>query len=192
MSAALLYRSPGGLRSVVTLEPRKLGRRRRVRLGVSARDVLKLSPDKHDARSKLAKPLAVLNGTDRVGRPRALSDAELEIVVSLRAADPVTWSWRKLAARLNEERVPEKEVSYVTVKRAFEYTVALSAGRVARIASRRVTATRSRTGPRSRAGRAGVHRHPPIAHSRRERSRRTWSSCGPQTCHRWRKPTSST
>jgi hypothetical protein len=119
MTAELLYRSPTGVRSVVTLERRKLGRRRRVRLGVNAREVLERSPHR-DAHRKLSRPLAVLNGTERVGRPLALSEAELTIVISLRAADPAAWSWRTLAKRLNEQRPPDDQVSHMTVKRAFE------------------------------------------------------------------------
>jgi hypothetical protein len=120
--ASLLYLSPTGLRSLVMPERRELGRRRRVRLGVNARVVLKLSPDRN-ARRVLSKPLASLNRTDSFGRPRALSDEELALVVSLRAADPGTWSWRKLAGKLNGQRPADKQVSYVTVKRAFEREV---------------------------------------------------------------------
>ena len=121
MATSLLYRSPGALRSVVTPERRELGRRAYGRLGVNAREVLKLSPHKN-AQGVLSQPLAVLNDATP-GRPRAVfSDDELDIVISLRIADPVTWSWRKLAAKLNEKRVERggKPVSYMTVQRAFE------------------------------------------------------------------------
>jgi ribosomal protein S14 len=121
LAARLLYRSPAGLRSAVTLERRQLGRRAYGRLGVNARDVLRLSPHK-DARRKLSKPLAVLNGTERFGGVSVLTEAEQELIVSLRVADPVAWSWRKLADRLNVGRPArgEKPVSFMAVKRAFE------------------------------------------------------------------------
>jgi hypothetical protein len=121
LAARLLYRSPAGLRSAVTLERRQLGRRAYGRLGVNARDVLRLSPHK-DARRKLSKPLAVLNGTERFGGVSVLTEAEHELIVSLRVADPVAWSWRKLADRLSVGRTErgEKPVSFMTVKRAFE------------------------------------------------------------------------
>jgi hypothetical protein len=78
LSASLLYLSPTGVRSVVTLERRKLGRRRRVRLGVNAREVLRLSLDKN-ARRKLSQPLSALNGTD-FGRPPVPADKNDQIL----------------------------------------------------------------------------------------------------------------
>jgi hypothetical protein len=124
MAAELLYRAPSNLPSVVTLERREFGRR--VRLGVNARDVLKLSPNP-DARRILSKPLAVLNGSDP-GRPRALSDAELAMVVELRSADPITWSWRKLADKVNAGRPPgANRVTHMTIKNSFERVTASSA-----------------------------------------------------------------
>lgn len=120
-ATSLLYRSPTGLRSVVSPERLDVGGRRRSRLGVNARAVLRLSPHP-DARRKLSKPLAVLNGTERFGRVSVLTDAEQELVVRLRVADPGAWSWRKLADKLNEKRAErgEKSVSFMAVKRAFE------------------------------------------------------------------------
>jgi hypothetical protein len=123
LSAQLLYRSPTSLRSVVGLERREFGSV--VRLGTNARDVLRAAPDK-DARRKLAKPLAVLNGA-RHGRPPALSDPELRLVAELRAADPDRWSWRVLAAKVNESRpADDRQVSHMAVKRAFESLCAAS------------------------------------------------------------------
>jgi hypothetical protein len=126
-AAELLYRSPANLRSLVTVERRVFGRR--VRLGVSARDVLGTSPHKN-ARRVLAKPLAVLNGTrvlnsaSPVGRPVALSPDELVLVLELRSADPGAWGWRTLSAMLNERRPPDKGVSHMAVKRAFDRATA--------------------------------------------------------------------
>ena len=70
----------------------------------------------------LSKPLAVLNGTERFGGEWSLTEAEVELVVNLRVGDPVAWSWRKLADKLNEKRTErgEKPCSFLTVKRAFE------------------------------------------------------------------------
>jgi hypothetical protein len=98
----------------IALERREFGGI--VRLGANAREVLRASPDKH-ARRKLSKPLAALNGTDSVGAPRKLTATELELAISLRAADPKVWGWRTIAAKLNESRGPDQQVSHMTVKR---------------------------------------------------------------------------
>jgi hypothetical protein len=116
-ATSLVYRSPAGLRSVVTPERHQLGRRAHGRLGVNARKVLQLSTHK-DARRKLSKPLAVLNGTEHHGRPHKLTDAEVAIAVHLRCADPARWSWRNLADHLNEKRPADDPVSHVTVSTA--------------------------------------------------------------------------
>jgi hypothetical protein len=98
---------------------------------VNAREVVKLSTDKN-AHRVLAKPLAVLNGTtvlnsaNPVGRPVALSTDELTLVLELRSADLGAWGWRTLAAKLNEHRAPDEQVSHMAVKRAFDRRTALS------------------------------------------------------------------
>lgn len=119
-AAELLAWAPATVRRLgkVPTERRVIGRR--VMIGVNARVVNDRSPDK-DARRKLSKPLAALNGTmEDIGRPRALSDAELAMVLELRSTDPKAWSWRRLAEELNKARPPEKPVSHMAVKRAFE------------------------------------------------------------------------
>ncbi|HEX3849514.1 MAG TPA: hypothetical protein VHW01_01030 [Polyangiaceae bacterium] len=111
--------SPAALRKgKATLERRKFGKL--TRLGVNAREVKDASSDKH-ARGKLAVPLAALNGTARVGRPSGLSGAEALLASELRSADPSLWSWRKLAAVLNDQRGAEQaQVSHMSVKRTVE------------------------------------------------------------------------
>lgn len=126
VAARLMGRSPTGLRSAGMLERQEFGRV--VRCGINARDVLRLSVDKHVARSKLAKALSVLNGTDHYGRRRALSDAELAMVIELRAADSVTWSWRNLAEKVNLDRPSDlPAVSHMAVKRAHNDALAAPA-----------------------------------------------------------------
>lgn len=91
-----------------------------VRLGVNAREVLKTATDSN-ARGKLAKLLAALNGTEHVGRPPALSTAEVAVVVDRRAAGR---GWRTIADELNAARPLAEPVSHMAVKRAHERATA--------------------------------------------------------------------
>lgn len=95
-----------------------------VRVGVNAREVLPRAVVPN-ARGKLAKPLAALNDSP-MGGPRALSENEARLVVALRDADPMLWSWRKLRDRINSERMPSrKAVSHMAVKRAYQRSAGL-------------------------------------------------------------------
>jgi hypothetical protein len=100
---------------------------RRIRLGVDAREALRLSIDK-DARRKLAKPLAARNGTERVGRPPVvLTDEEFALVETLRSEGR---GWRKAMDELNERRPAGSQMSHVTVQQAFERQVRARAAAV--------------------------------------------------------------
>jgi hypothetical protein len=121
IAGSLLYCDPENVGAHLPVERRQFGRMRR--RGVNARELLAVSPHPH-ARRRLSKPLAMLNGTPTVGRPRELTKAELVLVIELRAADPAKWGWRTLAAKVNEGRAPEKAVSHMAVKRAFERVTA--------------------------------------------------------------------
>lgn len=118
VTAELTYRSLPSVRGHFRIN-RRASARGGVLLGVNAREVTSASPDPH-ARLKLSKPLAALNGTERVGRPPALSDAEVATVVQLRTAEPGRWGWRRLAAHLNAGRPTDRPVSHMAVKRAVE------------------------------------------------------------------------
>ena len=131
------------MRRRLPLERRKIGRL--VRLGINAREVLSAAPNKHLARSRLSKPLWVLNETEGFGRPlteaetegfgrpQALTEAELAVAKAERsAADPKRRGWRTIAKKLNAarrqlddeagrtltERLPD--VSHMAVKRDLE------------------------------------------------------------------------
>ena len=119
-AAELLAWAPATVRRLgkVPTERRVIGRR--VMIGVNARVVNDRSPDK-DARRKLSKPLAALNGTERVGRPPVvLTDDEVAIVKRLRSDRR---GWRKVRDRLNELRPADKQLSHVTAQQAFERAV---------------------------------------------------------------------
>lgn len=93
----------------------------RVLLAMDARRVMTAAVNKHRARSLLAIPLAVLNGTDRIGRPPVLSDGEVEIVL-VRRSEGV--GWRTIQDELNAGRLTDHRVSHMAVKRAFERATA--------------------------------------------------------------------
>jgi hypothetical protein len=116
VAAGLLYRAPTTVRRGFALERRQFGGL--VRLGVDARVVYERADDKHLARSKLAKALAVRNGTSQFGRARKLSKDEVALALSLRLADPAKWGWGKLTDRLNEDRSPNNPVTRPTVRAA--------------------------------------------------------------------------
>jgi transposase len=117
LAASLTNWSTAAIRRLekLPLERREFGGL--VRLGVNAREVFAASTDSN-ARRKLAKLLAALNGTERVGRPSAeLTPCELELVARLRAEG---LGWRKVRDELNGQRPPERALSHVTVQSAFE------------------------------------------------------------------------
>ncbi len=55
------------------------------------------------------------------GRPAALTDSETSEALSLREADPRTWTYRRLAEKINDERPADKRrVSHMAVKRTLD------------------------------------------------------------------------
>jgi len=73
-----------------------------------------------DARNRLAPARSKARGTT-MGRTPALSESELAMILKLRIADPDRWSYRQLAAEVNQERAPHAErVSHMAVKRSLD------------------------------------------------------------------------
>jgi hypothetical protein len=72
------------------------------------------------AHGRLARAATVIAKGD-FGRPAALTDSETSEALSLREADPRTWTYRRLAEKINDERPADKRrVSHMAVKRTLD------------------------------------------------------------------------